>query len=255
MTAEKKVFSSDNLSDMIASKFAGPSYVTLSEVRDGTGAYAARSADMMAFGVWPSRGLEIIGFEIKSYRGDWLRELKTPAKAESIAPYCDKWYIVASDDIVKLEEVPTAWGWLAPSGRGLKVNKESACAPAVPLDRSFLMSIVRNISRGYVPRTDVEELARIKAKSIADATELQNKYRFERAEELSKSVEAFESASGIKIDNYRLGAKETGDIVKMVIDRSLHYHTKNLVKSAEDIKAAYDALMAHPLYQGVKEES
>ncbi len=246
---EKTIYTSDKLRGMIEGKFPGPAYVTLNEVRDGTGAYAARSADVMAFGVWPSRGLEIIGLEIKSYRGDWLRELKSPAKAESIAPYCDKWYVVASDDVVKLEEVPVAWGWLAPTGRGLKVMKESASPEATPLDRSFFMSIVRNIARSYVPKSEVEDLAESRAKSMADARDLKNKWALENAEKLDESVKKFEEASGIKIDRYGFDAKETGEVVKMVLNKSLHYHTGNLVKSAEKLKEAYESLIAHPFYR------
>ncbi len=249
MTKEKRIYTSDELAGMISGKFSGPAYVTLGEVRDGTGAYAARSADVMAFGVWPSRGLEIIGFEIKSFRNDWLRELKSPAKAESIAPYCDKWYVVAADDVVKLEEVPPAWGWLTPSGRGLKIAKESASPEALPIDRSFFMSIVRNISRSYVPKDHVETLANNRAQSLADAQNSTNKYRMERADELEKSVKAFEEAAGINIDRYGFNAKETGDIMKLVLDKSLHYHTDRLVKIAASVKDAHEALMAHPFFR------
>jgi len=50
--------------------------------------------------LWPSRGLHLMGFEIKAGRGDWLRELKDPGKAEGIAAYCDQWWVVAPAEVI-----------------------------------------------------------------------------------------------------------------------------------------------------------
>jgi hypothetical protein len=58
--------------------------------------------------------MALSGFEIKSYRGDWLRELKNPAKAEGIASCCNYWWIVAGNlEIVQTGELPEPWGLLA----------------------------------------------------------------------------------------------------------------------------------------------
>jgi hypothetical protein len=40
-------------------------------------------ADAIARHLWPSQGLELIGFELKVSRSDWLREIKDPYKCES----------------------------------------------------------------------------------------------------------------------------------------------------------------------------
>ena len=93
-----------------------------------------------------SRGFSILGFEIKSHRGDWLNELKKPEKAEGIAPYCDEWWIVASENVVKIEEVPKAWGWFTPYGQGLRVLKRPEKTETIDIDRPFLMSIMK---KGY----------------------------------------------------------------------------------------------------------
>jgi hypothetical protein len=53
-------------------------------------------------GLWPSRGLKLMGFEIKAGRGDWLGELRNPRKAESIARFCDQWWVVATQDVILL---------------------------------------------------------------------------------------------------------------------------------------------------------
>lgn len=90
--AEKEIqhYRSEDLNALVRAKYPGPAYTFLNELRDGTDFHTAgRSADAIAFGTWPSRGLSITGFEYKSYRGDWLNELKKPEKAESIARFCD----------------------------------------------------------------------------------------------------------------------------------------------------------------------
>lgn len=60
---------------------------------------------------------EILGFEVKVSRSDWLSELKKPEKADSLARYCDRWYLVISDPkIVKDGELPPTWGLLCRKG-------------------------------------------------------------------------------------------------------------------------------------------
>jgi len=78
-------------------RFCGPQYAFLPAVRDRTGMGASRTADAMAMSLWPSRGLELFGFEIKVSRMDWLRELKAPEKSEELFGYCDRWYVVVAD--------------------------------------------------------------------------------------------------------------------------------------------------------------
>ncbi len=50
-----------------------------------------RAADAVAMDLWPSKGLEIHGHEVKVSRSDWLSELKQPEKCEPVKRYCDRW--------------------------------------------------------------------------------------------------------------------------------------------------------------------
>src|SRR5438876_1169784 len=78
------------------------------------------SADALAMSLWPSRGLELHGFEIKASRADWRTELRNPETADEIATRCDRWWIVAgSADIVTDGELPPTWGLLVPLGSAL----------------------------------------------------------------------------------------------------------------------------------------
>lgn len=89
-------------------------YVTfLEQVADGTGHHQSRWADAIAICVWPSRGYDLPGFEVKVSRGDWINELKDPAKSASVQRFCNRrWLAVASDKIVQPGELPPTWGLL-----------------------------------------------------------------------------------------------------------------------------------------------
>src|SRR5215470_16401523 len=89
-----------DLERRLRARFASPAYAYLPQVGDATGAGVGRHADVVVMGLWPSRGLKLMGFEIKAGRGDWLGEIRNPSKAESIARFCDQWWVVAPQDVI-----------------------------------------------------------------------------------------------------------------------------------------------------------
>ncbi len=131
--------------EKLRGRYSLPAWVLLSNVRDGTGMLGSRYADAVAINCYPSQGLELVGFEIKIARSDWLRELKNPDKAEAVACYCDRWYIVTSKrEIIQPGELPAKWGHLWIQGSrvmtAVKADKLEPC----PVDRAFLASLLRN---------------------------------------------------------------------------------------------------------------
>lgn len=70
-----------------------------------------KRADAIAYCTTASRNYKIIGFEFKASRSDWLKEKRTPEKADYFAQICDEWYVVAGrKGIVEEEELPAGWG-------------------------------------------------------------------------------------------------------------------------------------------------
>ena len=57
---------------------------------------------------------QMIGHEVKASRSDWLVELAKPGKADLWADQCHSWWIVAPPGVVRLEELPDAWGLMEP---------------------------------------------------------------------------------------------------------------------------------------------
>lgn len=191
-------------------------YVLLSNVRNGTGyTKQERYADALALSLWPSKGIELHGFEIKVSRGDWLNELKQPEKSHEIGRFCHRWWIATPPGIVKIEEVPQLWGLIEV---GEKKNTKKVVAPLrspEPWDAVFVASIFRRFGEELIPRAEAELMANERVKAFQeDASKVgEMQYSLRLAESardsaerelktLRERVRAFQEASGIDIPAY-----------------------------------------------------
>ena len=115
------------------------------EFRGGTGWAVEQRVDAIAMHLWPSMGLELVGFELKVSRADWLREMKNPRKSDFMKKFCDKWYLVISDlSIVKYpDELPPDWGLMFVEKGKIKIMIPAKKLLPVPIDRLFLASLMR----------------------------------------------------------------------------------------------------------------
>jgi len=201
---------------LIKRRFCSPAWVVLSQIRSGTGRFYSRTADAIAMSVYPSRGLELHGFEIKTSRMDWKLELENPEKAEAVFKYCDRWWLVVSDPkIVQTGELPPTWGLLYPRGHGLYASRAAPKLKAKAIDRAFMASILRKV-QGEVG-ISAEEVnvqvreAREAGRSQAAAEVLQLRGRLE---DLQKMIRSFEQASGLRLDSWSAG--RIGEVVSFI---------------------------------------
>src|SRR3546814_15144887 len=65
----------------LRARFCAPEWALLFNVGNATGATQRRWADAVAMNLYPSRGLELPGFDVKASRSDWLLEPKQPDKS------------------------------------------------------------------------------------------------------------------------------------------------------------------------------
>lgn len=164
----------------IEALWSPPSYAVLSSVPNGTGGHKTRTIDALVMSLWPSRGLSLDAVEIKTSRSDWLRELESPAKAETFFEYVDHFWLAVGDaDIVREGELPSTWGLLVPSPRGAKM-KVAKAAPALtpkPLPRSFLAAMFRRMSEAAtgpeLRREIADQFSAEYAERMAELAELQ----------------------------------------------------------------------------------
>lgn len=234
--------------EALVAKYAWPHYVTMFEVRDSTGFDSSRSADALSIGMYRSRGRELTGFEIKTARSDWLRELKQPEKAEEIGKFCEWFYLVTSDDTVaRIDELPTPWGWMVLKGEKLKVLKKPQQMKPVPLDRHMLCSLLYSLHGKCFADIEkqieqqVEERTRQRHSAMAfRAEEGERKFR-----DLESKVRKFEDASGVNISSAWVDLPKVGDAVRRIVKgddvlkeykRDLTWvanHARNLVEKVD----------------------
>jgi len=219
---------------LLKAKFAPPAWTFTQEVANGTGGRASRWADAVAMSVWPSRGLELHGFEIKASRADWKKELENPAKAEAVCQYMDRWWLVAgSKEIVQAGELPPTWGLLVPFGGGLKAITEAPKLEAKPITRPFLADLLR---KSITQSVDREALTAEYKRGYKDGQENSSyaaKCNLEHLQQLRKVVAEFEETSGIRLDKYTWKVGRIGAAVRAVLDG---------FDPMESLKAIYERL-------------
>lgn len=159
MTAPDKITAAD-MRALLKATHPPQEYVVMFEVNEGTGTHLGRRADAIIASLWPSRGLELIGVEIKVSRSDWLAELKNPAKADHFAQHCDRWVVCAPSGVVKKPELPTGWGlWERRDNGTLRRSVQPGKNPQVqPMGRPFLMALLR--ARAKLDADEVSAIVR-----------------------------------------------------------------------------------------------
>jgi hypothetical protein len=202
----------------------GFSYAFLEQVPDGTSASCNRHADALAIQLWESRGLEIIGFELKVSRQDWIKELRQPKKAEAIAKYCNEWYLVVGDEsIVQFGELPSNWGLMVPHTKNsLKINKPAVKnLNAIPVDMPFLCAVLRRATQQLTGKKNKEyergynEAHRENEGNVKEAV----KRRDDELDVLRNKIKKFKESSGVDINEYWTPVEKIGDAVKFVLDK------------------------------------
>ena len=192
---------------LLRHRYAAPAYALLPDVANGTGGHLRRRADAVAMSVWPSRGLELLGFELKSDRRDWLRELADPAKSEEVQGYCDRWWLVVSDaDIVRPGELPATWGLLAAKGGKLAIKQDAPKLDAQPADRVFLAALLRSVAQTYVPRAHVEALVEERLRDAHEVCKRDLERTKAKAADIERAMQEFRTRTGLRLDTWNAGS-------------------------------------------------
>jgi hypothetical protein len=201
---KERALKTHELMALLRARYPTGEYAFFTEVPNGTGSGCSRHADALAMSLWPSRGLSLYGFELKASRTDWLKELKNPEKAESIARYCDFWFLVAgSKEIVQAGELPPTWGLLVPHGDKLKVAVEAKPMEPEELTRKFIAALLHCASTQIGPDAQIEK---IKREEYARGKKDAEFYTQQHIRRLEEKIEGFEKASGVRLTSYNHGS-------------------------------------------------
>lgn len=239
MKEQSKFFTADDLERLLGNRFCSPGFAFIPQVRNGTGYLkTTRTADALAMGLWPSRGLFLHGFEIKVQCGDWIKELKNPEKAEALAQFCDFWWIVAPQDIIKPEEIPTTWGLMVPFGETTKIIKQAQQLTPEPIDKLFLAALLRRAQEVVTPEAKLKSSFDEGKKKGREEFKQEFEYATRDYKELQQAVLLFEKKSGVSIDKW--SSENIGDAVRMVLDGEhlrIKVNLQNLLEQSERITA------------------
>jgi hypothetical protein len=114
------------------------------QVRSGSGLVdGKRIADAVAMDLWPSKGQEIHGHEVKVSRSDWLCELRDAEKAEAFRPYMSRWWLVVPDAAIVRDDLPEGWGLILANWTTVRVLKRAPRLDPKPLPRPMLGALLR----------------------------------------------------------------------------------------------------------------
>lgn len=200
------------LMDLVSARYPRDRYALFFDVPDNVGTNQHRRADAIAIGCWGSVGRLIEGFELKSSRSDWLREVGHVTKADPFIERCDKWWLVTSSPtIAKLEEIPACWGWMAATKGGLRVQKPAVQLPqdGKTIHRLFAIGLLRKMQDSLMDEPTVvqrlKEAREVREADIAAKVQAGITRANREAIEIRDKVDKFERESGIKLDDWRMG--------------------------------------------------
>ena len=224
--------------DALAGRYPKNAWAFFTHVRDSAGFNARRTADALAFGLWPSRGMELHGFEVKVTRSDWQHELKQPEKTEeSIYRYCDHWWIAVPENIVKLEEVPKTWGLMVWTGSKWRISKPAPELEAKPIGRSFLAVLMKRLQEEKLEPREIQAAYDAGRREGIDVNKANAEYNEKKLTELQETVREFERLSGVQISTWDKG--KIGESVYAV----LHGKDKAIKEQVRGIRSHLERLI------------
>lgn len=215
-----KGITAQQILEALGATYESDAYAFLSQLRNGTGYdKSARTADAIAMCLWPSRGLEIEGYEIKVSKSDWKAELAEPSKADEFFKYCDRWWLITPKDLIDVKELPIGWGLKEFDGTKIKikVQAERNKKPLAP-DRLLLGSILRNFCKNTVARDAIKSLLHAEYEKGEKHATSNLSYQERELRKLHEKVHIFEKETGLSFEDWKYDAKKLGVAVRQVLE-------------------------------------
>lgn len=247
-------------------RYPANAYAMLFEVGNSTGFGCNRHADALVMSLWPSRGLDVTGFEFKVSRTDWQKEMKDPSKAEAVMQFCDFWTLVVADEsIVKPGELPAPWGLGVLNGKTIKTVKEPQRLKPSAWPREFLAAVLRRVSEP-IAAVDADAIRAAEHRAREDERQKQSdlilrlrtsiRTAEDQAEAARRKVAQFEADTGIGLDSCGrwqrsdlLSREEYVAAMRAIADGSggkilqqLHAAAQQARQAADDVGRSYEAV-------------
>lgn len=227
----------EDIRESLRKKFTRPEWALFFEVGNGTAGNLKRWADALAMNMYPSRGLAIVGFEIKVSRNDLKKELEQPKKAEAVGCFCNQWYLVVPKGLINdTDIIPAAWGILEYNNGSLRQTKKPSELSCQPVTKEFMAAILRRDDEAYAKNIaqQVESISEQRINELRqfheEQLEKERESMKERHKQLRESINEFEKISGIQINSYN--GEELGKAVEIVqqLGKTGSYNLLNTVR-------------------------
>ncbi len=221
-------------------RYAYPEFAFFEEVGDA-GSRSTVYADGVAMNMWLSRGYALSGFEVKSSRSDWLRELKQPTKAEPIIRRCDHFYLVAPGYVYQPDEVPPSWGILDFKEGKLREKRRAPQLEAEPVTRQFVSQMLRRASsqeardiKGAVDKALADDRAQME-------TEIQRRVESE-TRALRRDTEKYKAICEALGSNEWTPPEEIIEAVRVVLSAGIAAPYSHLKSTAQQLRYAAERI-------------
>jgi hypothetical protein len=167
----------------------GEQWITIQEARSGAGFDGNNGqCDYLAINTWQSKGLQLLGHEIKVSMSDWKRELERPEKSERFARFCRRWWVVMPSELAKKvkPEIPPTWGLMSVSDAGRITEMVSAPSKEPdPVATWWWIGWLAQLDRRDKRRSQ-SEIDRLVNEAVTKAEERWNRYRPDREERIKE---------------------------------------------------------------------
>lgn len=241
-------------------RYSGGAWTLVFEFQGPNG----RRADAFAVSRTKSNNYQIVAFEIKASRSDWLSEKKDPKKQEHFVGLADEFYVVAGrKGIVNQDELPKGWGLLElkPNSERLYKEVESNLTEnqSGEPSRRFWAKLLAKVDQGDRDGYTEADLAEARSRGYDEAkSDKLLKSKSEREiERLKKKAEAFDQIeeSNVPVSSYlnvddRLEKLELAHDIVLEIERdgygslvhSLERMSESIERNAKDALGTVETL-------------
>lgn len=227
--ADEKV-TADDIRKALEIAYPLPEWTLMFEVGNGTGANLRRHADGVALNMYPSRGYEVRGFEIKVSRSDLQHEIAHAAKAEEVCQYCDTWFLVVPKGLTKDIQIPLPWGIIEYQEGKLRIKKQAEKLNREDMPMQFIAGMIRARERTF--HKQFAEKLEDEIKLRKENWKKGNAWELERIKAENKSVSKKLAEVKEKTGIDLLGWEPTSEIIAKL----------NAIHSMYDLKQTLSAL-------------
>lgn len=140
---------STNLYGVVKGRHPPPKWASFTELRGGTGSggYREKFIDVLAILLWEVGTVQVIAYEIKASRADFLREIKDPPKRQYAERISTDAYFAAPSGLLAPSEVPEPWGLIEVQRGGRSVIRRACTQRKIePWSWHQVQALARRVS-------------------------------------------------------------------------------------------------------------